>query len=156
MSKCPCLQSGFQQESHLYYSSLWGWWGTGTCCPEELWLPPPWNCSTPRLEQQHLVAGVPAHGRGIGTRQSLRSFPTQTILWWWFYIWCFSTDLSDTTKNIFIKYSDSTIYGRKGSVLEDSRWSKWSFDKLEKRSKKFYWQDVSSTLNFYTSFFLPC
>ena len=24
--------------------SLWGWWNTGTGCPEKLWLPPPWKC----------------------------------------------------------------------------------------------------------------
>ena len=31
------------------YSSAihWGWWNTGTGCPEKLWLPPPWNCSRP-------------------------------------------------------------------------------------------------------------
>ena len=32
------------------------------------------------LGQPGLVEGVPAHGRGVGTRQSLRSFPTQTVL----------------------------------------------------------------------------
>jgi len=31
-------------------------------------------------EQPGLVEDVPAHGRGIGTRWSLRSLPTQTIL----------------------------------------------------------------------------
>ena len=35
-----------------------------------------WSC-----EQPGLVEDVPAHGRGIGTRWSLRSLPTQTILW---------------------------------------------------------------------------
>ena len=28
-------------------SLLWGWWGTGTGCPEKLWMPPPWACSSP-------------------------------------------------------------------------------------------------------------
>jgi len=28
-------------------SLLRGWWGTGTGCPERLWLPPPWKCSRP-------------------------------------------------------------------------------------------------------------
>ncbi|GAB0177465.1 cAMP-dependent protein kinase inhibitor alpha [Grus japonensis] len=32
------------------------------------------------FEQHDLVEGVPAHGRGDGTRSSLRSLPTQTIL----------------------------------------------------------------------------
>ena len=33
------------------------------------------------LEQPGLVEGVPAQGRGVATRRSLRSLPTQTILW---------------------------------------------------------------------------
>ena len=32
------------------------------------------------LRQPELVEGVPAHGRGVGTHQSLRSVPTQAIL----------------------------------------------------------------------------
>jgi len=32
------------------------------------------------IEQPGLVEGVPAHGRGVGTRRSVRSLPTQTIL----------------------------------------------------------------------------
>ena len=33
------------------------------------------------FEQPGLVEGVPAHGKGVGSRWSLRSLPTQTILW---------------------------------------------------------------------------
>ena len=33
-------------------------------------------------EQPGLVEGVHAHGRGVGTRWSLRSLPTQTVLWY--------------------------------------------------------------------------
>lgn len=25
----------------------WWWWGTGTGCPEKLWMPHPWKCSRP-------------------------------------------------------------------------------------------------------------
>jgi len=32
------------------------------------------------FEQPGLVEGVPAHGRGVGTRVSLRFLPTQTIV----------------------------------------------------------------------------
>jgi len=32
------------------------------------------------FEQPGLVEGVPAHGRGVGARWSLKSFPTQTVL----------------------------------------------------------------------------
>jgi len=35
-------------------------------------------------KQPGLVEDVPTHGRGVGTRWSLRSFPTLTILW--FYV----------------------------------------------------------------------
>ena len=31
----------------IMFSLLLGWWGTGTGCPEKLWLPPPWQCSRP-------------------------------------------------------------------------------------------------------------
>jgi len=32
------------------------------------------------FEQHGLVEGVPAHGRGVGTRWSLKFIPTRTIL----------------------------------------------------------------------------
>jgi len=35
------------------------------------------------FEQPGLVEGVPAHSRWVGTRRSLRSLPTQTILWFY-------------------------------------------------------------------------
>jgi len=50
----------------------------GTSCTESLLMPPPWKCSRPGL-----VEGVPTHGRGLGTRWSVRSLPTQTILWFY-------------------------------------------------------------------------
>jgi len=34
-------------------------------------------------EHPGLVEDVPTHGRGVGTRRSLRSLPTQTILWFY-------------------------------------------------------------------------
>ena len=42
-------------------------------------------------EQTGLVEDVPAHGRRVGTRWSLRSLPTQTILWWFYdsLMWCY-------------------------------------------------------------------
>ena len=46
-------------------------------------------------EQPGLVEDVPAHGRGLGTRWSLRSLPTQTILWFYSMILCyFSSSVS--------------------------------------------------------------
>jgi len=47
---------------------------------------PSWQCSRPGWmgsEQPGLVESVPAHGRGVGTRWSFRSLPTQTILWFY-------------------------------------------------------------------------
>jgi len=52
-------------------------------------------------EQPGLVGDVPAHGRGVGTRQSLRSIPTLTILLfyenevdtrWMFHSWMVMTN----------------------------------------------------------------
>ena len=37
----------YKQCTDRHNSSLWGWWGPGTGCPEKLWLPPPWQCSRP-------------------------------------------------------------------------------------------------------------
>lgn len=33
------------------------------------------------FQQSSLVGSIPAHGRGVGTRWSLRVLPTQTILY---------------------------------------------------------------------------
>ncbi|GAB0179741.1 hypothetical protein GRJ2_000439400 [Grus japonensis] len=47
------------------------WEDPGTGCPEKLWMPPPWKCSRPgwmRFGWPGLVEGVPACGRGVGTR----------------------------------------------------------------------------------------
>lgn len=61
------------------------------------------------------------------------------------YIWCFSNGLTDKTNNLLIKYSDNTIKGRNGSVLEDSSWSKWSFDILKIGSKNWFWWHFLTT-----------
>jgi len=69
-------------------SLLWEWWGAGTGCPERLWMPHPWRCSRPGWIgpwQPGLVLNGeidgPACGRGIGASWTLKSLPTQTILW---------------------------------------------------------------------------
>ena len=36
------------------------------------------------FEQSNLAEGVPTYGKGVGTRWSLRSLPTPTILWWFY------------------------------------------------------------------------
>ena len=70
--------------------SLRGWWGTGTDCPEKLWMPHPWRCSRPgRMGPGHpelvpdLLVGNPANVRRTGTRWCLRSLPTQAILFFY-------------------------------------------------------------------------
>jgi len=55
-----------------------------TCCI-------PWHHSgnsyiQANILQPGVAEDVPVHGRGVGTRRSLRSLPTQTILW--FYELC--------------------------------------------------------------------
>jgi len=49
-------------------------------------MPPPWKCSRPGwtgLWEPGLVEGVPAHSRAFVTRWSVRSFLTQTVLWFY-------------------------------------------------------------------------
>lgn len=63
---------------------LWGLWGTGRACPEKQWMPHPWKYS--RLGRMGLLEpwsmkGVSIYGRVIGTKWSLRTLPTQTILY---------------------------------------------------------------------------
>ena len=61
-------------------------WGTGTGSPEKLWLPRPWKCSG--LGWMGLWATwssgrCPCPWQGLGTRWSLKSLPTQPILWFY-------------------------------------------------------------------------
>ena len=74
-------------------SSLRGWWGTGTGCPEKVWMLHPWRCSGPGLVgtgQLGVAGGSPAHGRGVGAGWSLKSLPTQAILWFCGSVLCFT------------------------------------------------------------------
>lgn len=52
--------------------------------PEKLWRSHPWR-GQGQIEQgpgqSGLVGGVPAHGKEVGTRLSLRSLRSQTSLW---------------------------------------------------------------------------
>ena len=67
-----------------FISSPWRWWNTGTGCPGKLWLPPPWKCSRPgwmELWATWSSGRCPYSWQGFGTRWSLRSLPTLTVLW---------------------------------------------------------------------------
>jgi len=69
---------------------LRGWWGTDMCCPENLWVPMPgdiqgqvgWGSGQLDLVTD-LMDGNPTRGRGVGTRWSLRSLPTQAVQWFY-------------------------------------------------------------------------
>lgn len=51
---------------------------------EKLWMPYPQTCLRPVwIGLSDLVNGIPAHGKSVGTRQSLRHLITQTILWFY-------------------------------------------------------------------------
>jgi len=52
------------------------------------------------FEQPGLVGSVPARGRRVQTRWSLRSLPTQTILWWFIFTSLWNTR-STCKKDIF-------------------------------------------------------
>ena len=68
-------------------SSLWGWWGTGTGCPEKLWMFPPWKCSRPGwtgLWATWASGRCPCPWQGCW---SLRSLSAQTIPWFCEYLW---------------------------------------------------------------------
>ena len=60
-------------------------------------------CDSVSSEQPGLVGYVPAHGRGVGTRWSLRPLPTQTILWFYdsihFYLEKYLVWSKQTTNN---------------------------------------------------------
>lgn len=61
------------------------WWGAWTMCSERLWVPilrgvqgqVGWGCRQPDL------VGKPADSRRAGTRWSLKSLPSQTVLWFY-------------------------------------------------------------------------
>ena len=72
--------SSFKQDTEevsIKSASLRGRWGTGTGCPEKLWMPYPWRLS--RSGWIRPWAACP--WQGIGTRWVLTSLPTQSILW---------------------------------------------------------------------------
>ena len=71
-------------------------WGVGTGCLEKMWIPLSLEVFRARLDGalSNLSSGsVPACGRGLETRCSVRSLPTQTILW--FYEMSLKADTKD-------------------------------------------------------------
>lgn len=69
------------------HSLLWRQWHTGTGCSLKLWLPHLWRHSRPGwMEpwQPGPVKGIPAHGRGLGSKRSVTFLPSQTMLWFSF------------------------------------------------------------------------
>ena len=67
-------------------SLLRGWWGTGTGCPEKLWMSHTWKCSRPGwmgLGATWSSGRCPCPWQRVVTRLSLRFLPTQAILWFY-------------------------------------------------------------------------
>ena len=63
-------------------SSLWGWWSTGTGCPEGLWSLLLWRYSRPTWTRSCAACcRWPCFGRGVGLDDPQRSLPTPNILW---------------------------------------------------------------------------
>ena len=76
----------FRQDIKEEIFLRWGWWDTGTSCPEKLWMPHLGNVQSQvgwSLEQPDVVKNVPAHGKGVGLVDLQRSFPIQTMLWFY-------------------------------------------------------------------------
>ena len=66
------------------------WWGSGTGCPEVLWMPHPCRCLGPGWMWPWAIRSStwssswqPCLWQGFGTWWSLRSLPTQAILWFY-------------------------------------------------------------------------
>ena len=97
------------------------------------------------FEQPAVVQGVPAHGRGVGTSWSIRSLPTQTILWfndfrcahlwpsWWSILsvtllWLSCTDMSQ--KQIKSVYFLSLLKSWSGECVQVSFSIFWKWQVL--------------------------
>ena len=65
-------------------SCLWGWWSTGTGCPERLWSLLLWRYSRPAWTRSCAACcRWPCFGRRVGLDDPQRSLPTPTILWFY-------------------------------------------------------------------------
>ena len=61
---------------------FWGWWITGTGCPEGLWSLLLWRYSKPTWTWSRAACcRWPCFGRGVELDDPQRSLPTPTILW---------------------------------------------------------------------------
>ena len=68
----------------LMYFSSYHWYIIRNCNNRFRWMPCPWKCSRPGwtgLWATWSSERCPAHSRRVGTGRSIRSLPTQTILW---------------------------------------------------------------------------
>lgn len=136
---------------------MWRWWGTGTGvlgkslgCPTSGSIQGQFGWC---FQQPGLVKCVPAHGRWVGRRWSLRSFPTQAILdsmiiqncsWFWFTRKCISPTLNrhDT---IFFRQQFFYVFKRKYLV-----YSIWSC-LVQINSKLFHWILLNVCLSMVTT-----
>ena len=79
-----CCSQFYPTDKGVRNSSLWGWWGSGTDCPEHLWQAlDAWKCPRPGLRGFGATwdsGRCPCPWKRAGTAWSLISLPTQTIL----------------------------------------------------------------------------
>ena len=97
------------------------------------------------FEQSGLVEGVPAHSRGVGTRWSLRSLPTQTILWFFdFQNW--SCSVKSLLSRACITCSDQHAYVC-GNIMTSTRVSWLHYSIKTGRNFRGYkgWRSSSTT-----------
>lgn len=83
-------ENKLKEENFSYLSGqnslLWGWWDSGTGCPEKLWVPQPGQCSRASFIRPWATCSsgkrpCQGQGRGDGTRWSLRPLPILNRLW---------------------------------------------------------------------------
>jgi len=72
-------------------SSPWGWWNTGTGCPEKLWLPAPWQCSRPGwmgLWATWSSGRCPCWWQGGWNQMMFKipSNPNHSMILWFFFV----------------------------------------------------------------------
>ena len=109
---------------------LRGWWGPGTGCPEKVGMPHPYGHSRPGwiggVEQWGLAEDVPGHGRVVGTRWSLRSFPNQTTLWFYkklYIAFCYYWKTVQLSSDQTLAFRSYKIEWQRKNISNSQRWS---------------------------------
>lgn len=92
----------------------WEWWGTGTVCPEKLWMPNSWMSSGWGLEQPCLLKGVLIHGKGVVKGSS--SNPRDSFFLW-FYPSLWATFWSPQQGSSFAAHPVQSLWALRKSLF---------------------------------------